>query len=261
MAHLAEAAFIDEVNDELHLVAAFKIGDFGLIAGSDQRFETGLDQFRHTAAQDGLFAEEVGFGFRAEGRFDDTGFARAVGGGVRKRHVVGGAGDVLVDGNELRNALACNIGGAHRVARGLRSNHDDVKVGARLNLTVVHVKAVGKRERRTLLDVGEHLVAVDLSDVFVRNEHHDDVGRAHRIFNGCDLKTGCGSLLPACAVLTDADRDVNTGIVQIEGMRMALTAVADDRHFLSLDEREISVLIVVNLHFFTSLFSVGSHGA
>ena len=147
------------------------------------------------------------------------------------------------------------------MARGLRSNHDDVKVGARLNLTVVHVKAVGKRERRTLLDVGEHLVAVDLSDVFVRNEHHDDVGRAHRIFNGCDLKTGCGSLLPACAVLTDADRDVNTGIVQVEGMRMALAAVADDRHFLSLDEREISVLIVVNLHFFTSLFSVGSHGA
>ena len=133
------------------------------------------------------------------------------------------------------------------MARGLRSNHDDVKVGARLNLTVVHVKAVGKRERRTLLDVGEHLVAVDLSDVFVRNEHHDDVG--------------CGSLLPACAVLTDADRDVNTGIVQVEGMRMALAAVADDRHFLSLDEREISVLIVVNLHFFTSLFSVGSHGA
>ena len=73
LTHLAEDAFIDEVNDELHLVAAFKIGDFGLIAGSDQRFETGLDQFRHTAAQDGLFAEEVGFGFFLEGGFDHAG--------------------------------------------------------------------------------------------------------------------------------------------------------------------------------------------
>ena len=35
VAHVAEAAAIDQVDDELQFVQAFEVGDFGLIAGFD----------------------------------------------------------------------------------------------------------------------------------------------------------------------------------------------------------------------------------
>jgi hypothetical protein len=72
-AHVAEAAFIDEIDDQLQLVQAFEVGDFGGVAGFDQRLESGADQFGCAAAEHGLFAEEIAFGFFAEGGFDDAG--------------------------------------------------------------------------------------------------------------------------------------------------------------------------------------------
>ena len=55
----------------------FEVGDFGGVAGFGQGFETGADQFADAAAEHGLFAEEIAFGFFAEGGFDDAGFQAA----------------------------------------------------------------------------------------------------------------------------------------------------------------------------------------
>ena len=46
VAHVAQAALVDQVHDQLELVQALEIGDLRLIAGLDQRVEAGLDQVR-----------------------------------------------------------------------------------------------------------------------------------------------------------------------------------------------------------------------
>src|SRR6266849_6255366 len=72
VAHVAEAPAVNQVNDELELVEAFEIGDLGLVASFRKRFEARFDQFAHAAAEHGLFAKEVGFGF-----FGKSGFQNA----------------------------------------------------------------------------------------------------------------------------------------------------------------------------------------
>ncbi len=69
VAHVVEAALIEQVDDQLQFVHTLEVRDLGLIASLDQRVEARLDQFRHTTAQHGLFAEQVGFGFLGEGGF------------------------------------------------------------------------------------------------------------------------------------------------------------------------------------------------
>ncbi|SCJ47210.1 Uncharacterised protein [uncultured Blautia sp.] len=50
VAHLAEAALVDEVDDELHLVAGLEVGHLRLVAGLHQGLEAGLDQAADAAA-------------------------------------------------------------------------------------------------------------------------------------------------------------------------------------------------------------------
>ena len=79
---------------------AFEVGDFGGVAGFDQGFETGADELGGAAAEDGLFAEEIAFGFFPEGGFDDAGFEAAERQSVGQGGLQGLAGGVLVDGDE-----------------------------------------------------------------------------------------------------------------------------------------------------------------
>src|SRR5690606_37629775 len=87
--HVGDAALVDQVDDQLELVEALEIGHFGRVAGFHQGVEAGLDQLDGAAAQHGLLAEQVGFGFFTEVGLDDAGAAAAVGAGVRQRHVAG----------------------------------------------------------------------------------------------------------------------------------------------------------------------------
>ena len=70
--HVGDAAFIDQVNDQLHLVQALEIGHFRRITRLDQCFKAHPDQFDQAAAQHGLFAEQIGFALFAEVGLDDA---------------------------------------------------------------------------------------------------------------------------------------------------------------------------------------------
>src|ERR1019366_2665478 len=59
VAHVAEAAFLDEVDDEFEFVEALEVGDLWGVAGFDQSLKACPDEFGGAAAEDGLFAEEV----------------------------------------------------------------------------------------------------------------------------------------------------------------------------------------------------------
>jgi hypothetical protein len=52
------------------------------------------------------------------------------------------------------------------------------------------------------------------------------------------------------AALAQADGHLDAGVVQVEGVGVALRAVADDGDLLALDEGEVGVLVVIDLHVF-----------
>ena len=79
---------------------AFEVCHFGRVACFGQGFEAGFDQFDHAAAQYGLFAEEVGFGFFAEVGFNHAAFGAAVGCCVRQGDVAGFTAFILVNGDQ-----------------------------------------------------------------------------------------------------------------------------------------------------------------
>ena len=51
VAHVAQSAAIHQVDDQLQFMQALEVGDLGLIAGIDQRLESGLHQSAGAAAQ------------------------------------------------------------------------------------------------------------------------------------------------------------------------------------------------------------------
>src|SRR5690606_39129306 len=246
--HVGDAAFVDQVDDELELVQALEVSHFGRVAGFDQSVETCLDELDRTTAQNGLLAEQVSFGFFAEGGLDDAGTAAADGAGVRQADVTSGTRIVLMHGHECRHAATLVVGAANSVTRRLGNDHDHIDVFARLNLTIVHVEAVSEGQRSAGLDVGCNVVTVHLSDVLIGQENHDQVGTLDRLGNFLNLQAGVFGLGPRCAALAQADHHVHAGIVQVECVGMALRAVTDDGDRLALDEGQIAVLVVVNLH-------------
>ena len=100
----------------------------------------------------------------------------------------------------------------------------------------MNVEAVGERQRRALLEVGFDIVLVDAGDVLVGHQHDDEIGAAHRFADFLDRQAGFFRLVPRSAVLAQADRDLDAGLVQIQRMGVALRAVANDANFFRLDQ-------------------------
>ena len=215
---------------------ALEVSHFRGITSLDQRVEARLDQFNGAAAQHGLLAKQVGLGLFTEVRFDHTGAAAADRASIRERDIAGGAGRVLMHGNQRGNAATLGIRATHRMAGGLRGDHHDIDIVARHDLAIVNVEAVGKRERRARLDVVVHAFAIDLGDVLVGQKHHDEIGRLDGLFNRRDLQAGVDRLLPGSAARAQADDDLDAGLMQVKRMGMTLRAIADDGNGLALDQ-------------------------
>ena len=110
--HVGDAAFVHQVNNQLELVQTLEVGHFRRITGFGQCFETGLDQLNRTTTQHRLLTEQIGFGLVLEGGFDDAGTAAADAAGVGQSDVLGVAGSVLEDGDQVRNTAAIGELGA-----------------------------------------------------------------------------------------------------------------------------------------------------
>src|SRR6266404_245752 len=68
--HPLDPALPDQVDDQLQLVQALVVGDFGLVTGFDERLEAELDQLGDAAAEHGLLAEEIRLGLLRERGLD-----------------------------------------------------------------------------------------------------------------------------------------------------------------------------------------------
>ena len=116
VAHVVEAALVEEVDDELELVHAFEVGHLGLVAGFDEGFEACFDEGRGAAAENGLFAEEVGFGFFGDRGVDDAAAGAADALGVGHADVERGGRSAFAGGDEAGDAAAGDELAADEVA-------------------------------------------------------------------------------------------------------------------------------------------------
>src|SRR5690606_14444406 len=117
-----------EIDDEFQLVEALKIGHFRLVTGFNQRFVSGEHQGRKAAAKNGLFAEEIRFGFLFEGSFDDAGAGPANTLGPGERDLFGLLAGILVNSDERRDAFALGELAADDVAGAFRRHQDYIDI-------------------------------------------------------------------------------------------------------------------------------------
>ena len=95
------------------------------------------------------------------------------------------------------------------------------------------------------------LLAIELRLLGVGRENHDDVGPLGSLrgrVHGEAFFFGFGA---RGAAFWKADADADAAVAQIERVRVALRAVADDGDFLGLDESEVRGVVVIEIcHFF-----------
>lgn len=207
----------------------FVIGDFRLITSFHQHFETGLHQRGRTTAQHRLLAEQIGFGLFLEGGLDDVGARAAQAASVRERELLGLATGVLVDRIDARHAAADFIFATYQCARALRRDQHHVQIRARLDHVEMHVQAVREQQAGALLHVRRNDLFVELLLHHVRGQHRDQISGLYRFGRRNDGEAIGLGLGFGRATGAQANGDVEAGIAQVQRMRAALAAVADDR--------------------------------
>ena len=254
IAHVGDAAFIQQVDDQLGFVEAFEIGHLGCVASLDQRFETGLDEMGDAAAQHGLFAEEVGLAFFLEIGFDDARAAAANRAGIGQGKLLGETLAprllaFLMDGDEARDAAALDVLAAHGVTGTLGRDHDDVDIGGRIDQAEMNVEAVREGERAARLHLACDFVRIDRGLMLVRREDHENIGPFGGFGYGLHGEARAFGLL--CRGRAFAQRNDNfadTAVAQVLRMGMTLAAISDDGDLLVLYQLLVAIGIVVDLH-------------
>lgn len=134
------------------------------------------------------------------------------------------------------------------MARGFRRDHDHVEVSAWNNLVVVNREAVGEGQGGALLDVRLDFILVQRGLELVRGQNHDQVSSSNGGSNVGHFQAMGFSLGNSGRAFAQADSDVNAGIFQVARLGVALGTVADDGDFLALDDRQVTIFIVINFH-------------
>ena len=248
IAHVRQAAFVDEIHDQLQFVHALEEGQFGLVAGLDQRLETRLDQRRDAAAQDHLLAEQVRLGLFADGRFQDAAARPADALGVRQRRLFCLARCVLLDRQQTRDAGALFVLGPDEMPRTFGRDHDHVHVLRRLDLSEVKRKAVADSQRLAGGKMRLEPLIEDCGVVLIGHEQHDEIGL---LGDGGGVRFRCEALLesqlPVRGTFARIDNNLEAGIAQVQRLGMPLTAKADHADRLALQETQVRVVVVVHL--------------
>ncbi len=246
MAHPGDAALVHQVHDELELVEALEVGDLGLVPGVGEGLEALQDELGGATAEHGLFAEQVGLGLLLEGGLDDPGAGEADAGRVGLGELERVAGGVLVDGDQAGRALALLVQATDDVAGRLRGGEEHVDVRGGLDEAEVDVEPVAEDQGVAgLHGVGQPVLPRGLLGG-VGQQHDDDVGLGGRLVGRLDREASLLGDRPRGGALAQPDADVDAGVAQVQGVGVALRAVAEDGDLLRLDDREVGVLLVVD---------------
>ena len=108
------------------------------------------------------------------------------------------------------------------MAGPLGGDHEDVQIGARLDLAEMDVKAVGEGHGGAFPYMGLDLVTVQGRLVFVRGEYHDHVRPGDGILYGFDREAGLLGLGRRGRSLAQADAYINAGVLEVVGVGVPL---------------------------------------
>src|SRR5579883_270512 len=181
IAHIAKAAFVDQVHDQLQFMQTLEVRNLGCIAGVRERLKTGANQLAHTAAQHRLFSKKIALGLFLEGGFNNARLQTAESLRIRQRIFERVAGGILRNRNQCRNAYAFGEELAHAMSRRLRRNHRDINIRRWLDFVEVDIEAVREHQRLALLHVGRDVVAISVALHVIGYKDHDNVGFFRRV--------------------------------------------------------------------------------
>ena len=134
------------------------------------------------------------------------------------------------------------------MTRALRRDHRDVDVGRRLDVAEADVEAVPEEDRVAVLEVRLDRLGVELALRRVGRQHHDQVGLGRGLGRREHPQALVLGLGPALGALGQADPDVDAGVAQRQRVRVALAAVAEHGDLAALDDRQVGVVVVEDLH-------------
>jgi hypothetical protein len=130
------------------------------------------------------------------------------------------------------------------VARRLRGHQRHVHAGRRDDLVVVDVEAVGEHQRVARLQVRGDAGLVDRLLRGVGQQDHHDLRGLGRLGHRQHLEPRGLRLLPRAAALVEPDDHLDAALLEVERVRVALAAVADDGDLLALECAEVRVLVI-----------------
>ena len=114
---------------------------------------------------------------------------------------------------------------------------------------------MGEGQGLALGHVGGDGILIDVGLDLVVDEQHHDVAPLGGVLHRLDLKSGLLGLGPVLGPGAEAHAHVAAGVLQVEGVGVALGAVADDGDLLAVQVADVAVLFVVHLcHDKTLLF-------
>ena len=259
-AHIVEPALLDEVNNHFEFVQALEVSHFRGVAAFDQGLKGGLNQGGYAAAEDGLLAEKVGFGFVLESGRQDAGFGAADAFGVSQADGLGVAGGVLMHRQEAGDADAFDKEFPYPVAGGFGGDHQHIDIVRGQHFPVVDAETVGKHQGGAGAQIGGNLLAVGVALHMVGNQHHQHIGGGSHFRDIGDGQAGFLSGGAAAAFRVEADDDLLAVVFEVEGVGVALAAIADDADSFAGQGVEVGVIFVVDvwhLRYFTFLIGLG----
>ena len=154
-----------------------------------------------------------------------------------------------MDGDEAGNPASPGVLVANHVARALGGRHEDVDIGAGYDLSEVDIEPVAEGEECPFFHEGLDLLPIHVALEFVGDQDHEDV---RHLGGFCGSQNGEARLFglgPGTASLPEADDHIDSAVLEIIGVGVALAAVADDSHFFAAEHIHIGVFVVINLHF------------
>ena len=134
------------------------------------------------------------------------------------------------------------------MARSLGGDHKHINFRFWLNLLIVHIETMCKRESSAVANIVSDMIAVDFRLMLIRRQHHDKVCQANCFVDLAYFQTRFFSFLRRLRTLTQANHDVDTGILQVVGMGVALRAITNNGNRLVLNDRKICIFVVIHLH-------------
>ena len=120
------------------------------------------------------------------------------------------------------------------MAGSLGSDHGYVYICRRLDQTEVNVEAVSKHQHIAGLEVGLDVLLVHSGLLLIVDQDHDDISHLSCLSSIVNCESLRLSLSLGLGSLVKTYDDVASGLLEVERMRMALAAVADNSDCLAL---------------------------